>query len=77
MTEPEPDILAPLREHLKPPAVPGLHPQDVKCRDAGQELFALVHEWAIRHQLTTTEMHFVISTLQRGHLQAACIAERG
>ncbi len=77
MTEPEADLLAPLRDEPPKRAVPGPHPRDLLMQEAGQELFGITREWALRHNLTTNEFHYLIATLQRGHLQAAVLAEQG
>lgn len=77
MAEPEPDILAPLRAEPKKPSVPGPHPRDLQMQEAGEELFGLTKEWSDRHGLSQWEFHYLLATLQRGHLQAACLAMRG
>ncbi len=72
----EPDILAPLRDQPRTPGPPKPHPRDAEMQEAGEELYAMTHEWAVKHRLTTTEYLYLLAVLQRGQLQAACLAQR-
>jgi hypothetical protein len=74
------DILAPLRDPPKhaptPPEPPKPHPRDEAMADAGNEMIGALLAIAHKHDLTTTEYHYLLLTLLQGNVRAACLAER-
>ncbi len=75
MTEPEPDLLAPLREVPKPPK-PKSDPRDEQFEAAGQELFGVVKEWMQKHNLKAIPAFYLITTLLQGHMRAVILQQR-